>query len=131
MNITDDDLIRIATRLVGEFRTSADCVAGGVAAALVTRTGRVFTSVCIDTACSLGFCAGHAAVADMLRSRESEIDRIVAVNSGGEILAPCGRCRELLWQVSCRNADTCVLLGSGTAVTLTELLPQRGGGCRR
>jgi cytidine deaminase len=121
--MTDAELISIARKLAGEFRTSEDCVAGGVAAALVTTTGRVYTGICIDTACSLGFCAEHAAVAEMLKSRESEINSIVAVDSGGEVLAPCGRCRELLWQVSPHNSGIRVILGPGIAVTLAELLP--------
>jgi hypothetical protein len=33
----------------------------------------VYTSVWIDTACSLGFCAEHAAVAEMLKTRESGV----------------------------------------------------------
>ena len=77
--MTDSELIGIAARLAGEFRTSEDCVAGGIAAALLTPTGRVYTGICIDTACSLGFCAEHAAVAEMLKSREWEIHTIVAV----------------------------------------------------
>jgi cytidine deaminase len=123
-HMTDTELIDIAKRLAGEFRTSEDCVAGGVAAALVTTAGRVYTGICIDTACSLGFCAEHAAVAEMLKSRESEIASIVAVDSAGRVLAPCGRCRELLWQVSSRNADTRVILGPGITAALSELLPR-------
>jgi cytidine deaminase len=121
--MTDSELISIATKLVGEFRTSEDCVAGSVAAALVTTAGHVYTGICIDTACSLGFCAEHAAVAEMLKSRESEILCIVAVNSVGRVLPPCGRCRELLWQVNLQNANTRVILGPGTSATLSELLP--------
>ncbi len=123
--MTNDELIGVAVKLVGEFRTSQDCVAGSMAAALVTVAGHVYTGICIDTACSLGFCAEHAAVAEMLKSRESEIYSIVAVDSGGKVLAPCGRCRELLWQVSPHNAETHVILGEGIAVTLAELLPHR------
>lgn len=121
--MTDDELIRIATELAGEFRPSEDCVAGGVASALVTRAGKVYTIICIDTACSLGFCAEHAAVAEMLKARESEIDRIVAVSSETGVLAPCGRCRELLWQVNPRNSGTRVILSTCTVVTLRDLLP--------
>ena len=125
--MTDDELINVATDFVGEFRTSPDCIAGGVAAALITRAGHVYTGICIDTGCSLGFCAEHAAISEMLKSHESEIYSIVAVDSGGKVIAPCGRCRELLWQVSPRNADTRVILGQGIVVTLTELLPHRFG----
>ena len=120
--LTDQDLIQAATQLVGQFRTSQDCVAGGVAAALVTRAGNVYTGICIDTACSLGFCAEHAAIADMLKARESEIEAIVAVAASG-IYAPCGRCRELIRQVNPANSTTRVIVGVGTVVSLSDLLP--------
>jgi cytidine deaminase len=122
--VTEADLIRIATELAGDFRTSDSCSAGGVAAALVTRSGNVYTGICIDTNCSLGFCAEHAAVADMLKARESEIAMIVAVWEG-KIVAPCGRCRELLWQVSPKGSETRVILGPGVVRPLADLLPQR------
>jgi cytidine deaminase len=124
--VTDEELIQIATQLVGEFRTSKDCVAGGVAAALLTRTGQTYTGICLDTACSLGFCAEHAAIAEMLKTRESEIDVIVAV-SGSGILPPCGRCRELIWQVNRTNSGTRVIIGEGQVARLSELLPLYDG----
>jgi cytidine deaminase len=120
--VTDSELIKIANQLVGEFRTSQDCVAGGVAAALVTRSGQVYTGICIDTACSLGFCAEHAAIAEMLKARQSEIAAIVAVTESG-ILPPCGRCRELIWQVNPANSATRVIVGNEHVVMLSELLP--------
>jgi cytidine deaminase len=120
--MTDEDLIQAARQLVGEFRTSPDCVAGGVAAAAKSRSGRTYTGICIDTACSLGFCAEHAVIAEMLKARESEIDTIVAV-CGDCIVPPCGRCRELIRQISPANARTQVIIAMGRVVTLSELLP--------
>jgi len=61
----------------------------------------------------------------MVKSRESEIDTIVAVDCDRNILAPYRRCRELLWQVNPRNAETRVIVASGMAATLAELLPRR------
>src|SRR5579863_9145841 len=86
------ELISIATSLAQPFTPSADCTSGTVAAALVSAQSHVFTGVCVDTACSLGFCAEHAAIADMLKARESAVQMIVAVNNDGVILPPCGRC---------------------------------------
>ena len=131
--MTDEDLIQTASQLVGEFRTSQDCVAGGVAAALISRKGHVYTGICLDTACSLGFCAEHAAIAEMLKARESEIDTIVAV-CGSEIVPPCGRCRELIRQINTANIRTRFIIALGRVATLSELLPfgppadVRGGG---
>ena len=121
--MTEAELIAVATALAGEFRTSDDCVAGGVAAAILSESGRVYTGICIDTACSLGFCAEHAAIAEMLKARESSIVLVVAVGASG-IMAPCGRCRELMRQVDPGNEGTRVIIAPGQTATLAELLPQ-------
>jgi len=42
-----------------------------------------------------------------------------------KIIAPCGRCRELIYQVDVANTETRVLLNNGRAVRLKELLPER------
>jgi cytidine deaminase len=120
--MTDQELIDTATVLVGDFETSRDCSAGSVAAALETAAGNVYTGICVDTQCGIGFCAEHSAIAEMLKAREWEIKTIVAITKEG-IIPPCGRCREMLWQISDRNCDTRVIVGAGHVMTLAELLP--------
>ena len=121
--LDDAALIREAQRLVGEFALiKPSLTAGAVAAALVTEAGNLYTGINLDLACGIGFCAEHSAVAEMLKQRETVIRRIVAVDEA-RIVAPCGRCRELLVQVDKRNMDCVVLLPDGVAVTLRELLP--------
>lgn len=123
--MTSDDiaLIGSARSVHGEFGLRRDYSAGTVAAALRTQAGHIYTGICIDLACGLGFCAEAAAVAEMLKHRETHIDTVVAVGRGGVILAPCGRCREMIWQVDRRNADCRVLLCGDREVRLKELLP--------
>lgn len=96
---------------------------GGVASALMTASGNVYTGICLDYACGLGFCAEHAAIAEMLKHGESQISEIVAVHRSGTILAACGRCREMIAQTDVRNRDTVVHLTSGRQATIRELLP--------
>jgi cytidine deaminase len=72
--------------------------------------------------CGIGFCAEHAAVAEMLKARETEIEAIVAVSERG-VLPPCGRCRELLLQISNRNADALVAVNDNEARSLKDLMP--------
>lgn len=116
-------LIRAARALVGEFSLIKPSItAAGVAAALETASGRIFTGVNLDLACGIGFCAEHSAVAEMLKHRETSVRRIVAVNAE-RIVAPCGRCREMLVQVDPRNLECEVLLPDGVALPLSELLP--------
>lgn len=122
-NIELGNLRIAATKVAGELVCSAECAAGTVAAALLTSSGRVFTGICIDARCSLGFCAEHAAVAEMLKHRQTRILALVAVRAGGEILPPCGRCRELIRQVDPGNWATEILVAEGRIETLNSLMP--------
>ena len=122
--IEDEELVRRAASVVNPRRLS-DCVeVGGVGCALVTDRGNVYVGVCIDTASSMGFCAEHNAIGNMITNGESRIAAIVAVNwDRARILSPCGRCRELIYQVNFDNAATKVILPGGRTKTLQELLP--------
>jgi cytidine deaminase len=116
-------LIAAARGVTGAFVSSAKCSAGRVGAALLSASGEIFTGICIDTSCSLGFCAEHAAIADMLKHRQSRIVAIVAVHTDGRILSPCGRCRELIRQVDAENWETRAIVTENEIVTLAALLP--------
>ncbi len=123
MGMHRESLVSQAQALVGEFSlTKPSLTAGAVGAALETASGHVYTGINLDLACGIGFCAEHSAVAEMLKSRETVVRRIVAVN-GERIVAPCGRCREMLVQVDPRNLDCEVLLPEGASASLRELLP--------
>ena len=91
---------------------------------LPTKKGNVYTGICIDIGCGIGFCAEHAAIAEMLKNRETEISMIVAVGSKG-IYPPCGRCRELMYQINNDNIHTEVIIGKDKTITLEGLLPYR------
>lgn len=68
---------KLAPRAVSPF-----IEAGGVAAAILTAAGNVYTGVCIDTACTLGMCAERSAIANMITNGESRIVRLVCVMGG-------------------------------------------------
>lgn len=116
-------LIEEARKIQGVFTLSEeDLDAGSVAAALITDKGNIYTGICIDVNCGMGFCAEHSAIAEMLKHRETEIKMIVAVDRK-KILPPCGRCRELMMQVDNKNALTNVIIEEDKIVQLKELLP--------
>jgi cytidine deaminase len=117
------DLIAAARAVYGDFALAHNFSAGSVGAAIRTAGGNVYTGICIDVACGMGFCAEHAAVAEMLKHRESEIVAMVAV-SGDAILPPCGRCRELVAQINPANMNCQVVLPGQRIVALRELLPE-------
>jgi cytidine deaminase len=119
----DDDLIQAAQAVAGRFRLSEPrLTAGQVGAALRTRSGQIYTGICLDLACGIGTCAEHSAIAEMLKHRETEVDSIVAI-SDSRILPPCGRCRELLVQIDAKNKGTVVILAGDKCLRLYELLP--------
>ena len=118
-----DELYQQAKSVLNPRRLSQEAEAGGVVAAVLTESGRVYTGVCIDTSSSMGFCAEHAAAAAMITAGESRVVKLVAVNWDGAILPPCGRCREFISQLHEENLRAEVLVARGMVVTLRELLP--------
>ena len=117
------DLKEIAARFAGSKTLNDFIEYGGVAAAIETEAGNVYTGISIDTACSMGFCAEHSAVAEMLKNGEYHIRAVVAVGEDGNAVPPCGRCRELMSQLSKENLKAIVEVKNGVFMTLKELLP--------
>jgi len=115
-------LYRFARSVVNPRKLSDDAEAGGVGAAILTASGNIYTGVCIDTACSMGFCAEHAAAAAMVTAGENQVVRMVAVDWDGRIMAPCGRCREFIRQLHPQNCEAEVLVAEGS-IKLQDLLP--------
>jgi len=116
-------LINAARKVLGEFSLVGESCAGSVGAAIKSSSGKIYTGICIDVQCGIGFCAEHAAISEMLKSRETVIDFVVAVGKSG-IISPCGRCRELMMQIDKKNAETKVILDTNRVVFLKELLPE-------
>ena len=116
-----------AAMSVQNGRTISDYVeAGGVAAAVLSDSGRIYTGVCIDTSCTLGICAERNAIFNMITNGEHIIKRVLAVMPDGTVGAPCGACRELMTQLMPESyGDIEILLDqqSGRTVTLKELTP--------
>lgn len=121
--ITFDELYLQAKAILNPRKLSSSAEAGGVGAALLSESGTVYTGVCIDIACSIGFCAEHAAAATMITAGENRVLKMVAVNWDGQILPPCGRCREFISQLHDDNCQTEVLVAPGVILPLQALLP--------
>ena len=124
------ELVDAARSVQGTFElTRAEFTAASVGAAVRSVSGAVFTGVSIHLACGVGFCAEHAAIAEMVKHRQVEIEAIVSVNAD-RVIPPCGRCRELMAQLSLKNAKAHIILPDMRTRPLHELLPEHwlGGG---
>lgn len=110
-------------RLLTPKKISAQICSGGVGAAVLTKNGNIYTGVNIDTDCSLGMCAERNAISTMITAGEFEIVRIAAVNKKGQVLPPCGACREFMMQL--KNASNIAVLvdNNGSIAKLKDLMP--------
>jgi cytidine deaminase len=123
--ISNQELIQKAHSVLHLRQPSNEVTTGEVSAALVTEQGNVYLGVSISASCGIGFCAEHSAIASMVTQGESRILKIVAVAYTGSFLPPCGRCRELIYEVNHANLNTEVLLSAERMVRLAQLLPER------
>lgn len=117
------ELYTIATQTIRyqQLEHKGDC--GQVACCLETIDGNIYTGINIDLACSLGFCAEQAAMADMLKHGETRIKRLIAVYKNGNILPPCSRCREFMLQVNQENQEAQIILPDFKMSPLKDLIP--------
>ncbi len=121
----DAQLIERAQSVLHLRQLTDECIAGEVAAALLTDQGHVYTGVSISAGCGIGFCAEHSAIAAMVTAGETRIQKLAAISADGKLMPPCGRCRELLYQIDRGNLATEIILEPGRPTSLAELLPRR------
>ena len=92
-------LYNAAKKVLNPRKVSSIIEAGGVSAAIETESGKIYVGVCVDSACSLGICAERNAIFNMITNGEYKIKKIIAINSEGKVIPPCGACRELMSQL--------------------------------
>lgn len=128
MNIWDE-LYERAKEKLNPRTISPFIEAGGVAAAILTDQGNIYTGVCIDTASTLGMCAERNAIANMITNGESHITKLVCVTRDGSVGMPCGACREYLMQLDEMSKEIEILddLATKKVVRLEELVPMWWG----
>ena len=100
--------------------------AGGVAAAILSGSGRIYTGVCVDTCSTLGICAERNAVFQMLTCGEQTLQKVLAIMPDGKTGTPCGACRELMVQLmpdSYQSVQIMVDYRQEKVVTLGDLTP--------
>ncbi len=117
-----------AAKAVQNDRKISDYVdAGGVAAAILSSSGRIYTGVCIDTCSTLGICAERNAIFNMITNGEQEIKKVLAIMPDGKSGAPCGACRELMVQLmpnSYQGIEVLMDFETEEIITLGELTPK-------
>lgn len=101
-----------------------------VGAALLTRSGRIFSGCNVENACySLGICAERTAIQKAVSEGEKDFRAIaIASDLQDDFISPCGACRQVMrefgtnWAVYMTKPD-----GTYVVRTVQELLPASFG----
>lgn len=94
-----------------------------IGAALRTKLGKVFSAVHLEAYVGrVAVCAEAIAIGMAAAAGDTDIDAIVAVNSNGRVIPPCGICREL---ISDYSSDCKVIITEVESVSIGELLPRK------
>lgn len=127
MNETWQTLYNEALKVLKPRKISEWVEAGGVAAAIEAASGKIYTGVCVDTACTLGICAERNAIFNMITNGESQIKRVIAIDWEGKAVSPCGACRELMSQLMpdhYKEIEIMLDYEKGEIVSLGDLTPR-------
>ena len=121
------EMYEAARAVLNERRISEYVTCGEVSAAVLSKSGKIYTGVCIDTCSTLGICAERNAIFNMITNGEQEIDKVLCIMPDGSCGAPCGACRELMMQIMAENYHGVEIMldySTGRTVTLGEITPE-------
>lgn len=121
------EMLDAAKGVLNERTISDYMTCGEVAAAVLSKSGKIYTGVCIDTCSGLGVCAERNAIFNMITNGEQEIEKVLCIMPDDSNGAPCGACRELMVQLMPgKYYDVEIMLdyANGKTVTLGEITPE-------
>lgn len=96
-----------------------------VGAAAWTTDGRLVTGCNVENASyGLTLCAECGLVSNLAMAGGGRLMRFTCVNQGGDVITPCGRCRQLLWE---HGGPSLEVLSPVGVVTMEQMLPQAWG----
>jgi len=96
-----------------------------VGAAALTTTGELVSGCNVENASyGLGLCAECALVSELTMKQAGKLVAFTCVDKNGNLLMPCGRCRQLLFE---HSADDMVLETASGIKTIAEVLPDAFG----
>lgn len=96
-----------------------------VGAAALVDDGRVVTGCNVENAAyGVGLCAECGLISQLHATGGGRLTHFVCVNALGEVIMPCGRCRQLLVE---HGGSTLRLLTPAGEQTMQQVLPQAFG----
>lgn len=123
MNIDWDGLREVAKDAMG--KAYAPYSKFSVGAAAITEDGRIVAGCNVENASyGVGLCAECSLVSNLTMTGGGKLVAFTCVDGHGNVLMPCGRCRQLLFEHSANG----MLLETVSGVkTIDEVLPDAFG----
>ena len=123
MNINWDELRKVANESM--TKAYAPYSKFPVGAAALTDDGRIVAGCNVENASyGLGLCAECSLVSNLTMTGGGKLVAFTCVDGHGNILMPCGRCRQLLFE---HSAPDMVLETVSGVRTIDEVLPDAFG----
>jgi len=114
-----DQLHTEAKRIMSFAYTPYSRFPVGVAA--LVDDGRIISGCNVENASyGLTLCAECGLVSQLISSGGGTLKAVVCVDGDGQFLAPCGRCRQLLFE---HGGSDCLLMTPEGPVRMSDLLP--------
>jgi cytidine deaminase len=121
--VVDEELINVARELIAA-RFKEGC--HHIAAALRTISGSIFSGVHLEANVGrIAVCAEAIAIGAAATAGDTSIVTMVGVNELGEIVSPCGMCRELISDYAPKACVIVLRSGQPVNVPVMELLPDK------
>ena len=96
-----------------------------VGAAALADDGRTVTGCNVENASyGMTLCAECGLVQQLYATGGGRLTHFLCVNGVGEVIMPCGRCRQLLWE---HGGPTLLVLSPAGVVSMADVLPQAFG----
>jgi cytidine deaminase len=96
-----------------------------VGAAAYADDGRLLVGCNVENAAyGVTLCAECSLVSALVSGGGGRLTAFTCVDSGGAVITPCGRCRQLLWE---HGGPGLLVETPAGVVTMTEMLPQAFG----
>lgn len=87
--------------------------------------GRVVAGCNVENAgYGVALCAECGMISELIASGGGRLVAVSCVNSSGETIMPCGRCRQLIWE---HGGATCLLQTPQGVLSMDQVLPQAFG----
>jgi cytidine deaminase len=124
--MTDIDLAELRALAIAQLELSYSPYSDfPVGAAGITEDGRHVVGSNVENASyGLTLCAECSMISDLIRTGGGRLVAVSSVQRGGALVAPCGRCRQLLFE---HGGSDLVLDWDPEPIVMSDLLPHAFG----